>query len=332
MGQTDRLYQIKRLLDGGRCVTRDKLLRTLEVSPATLKRDIAKLRDQLNWPIKWDKDRQGWQLDKTVSSGGDELPGLWLTPDEAHALLTMQHVIAQLDMGGLLAKQLQPIARRLDRLAKHGNPNSIDVGRYLRVAQVATRRIALPCFQVLGHAVLRRHRVFIEHYARERNELRKRTVSPQRLIHYRGNWYLDAWCHTKEALRSFAVDAIQSAQPLNEIALDMTDSELDASLGAGYGIFAGAEVTWATLRFGPARSRWVAHETWHPDQQGSFDNLQRWVLRLPYSDDRELLMDIMRHVPDVEVLEPAALAAGLREKLLMGIHTVSPGSRGEPGD
>jgi len=95
-------------------------------------------------------------------------------------------------------------------------------------------------------------------------------------------------------------------------------------LGAGYGIFAGREVQWAGLRFTPERSRWVAAETWHPKQRGRFDAEGRWLLELPYADPRELVMDILRHVPEVEVIGPAGLREVVEEKLRAGLARVTP--------
>jgi hypothetical protein len=88
------------------------------------------------------------------------------------------------------------------------------------------------------------------------------------------------------------------------------EDELDQTLGNGCGIFSGKNVQWARLRFSPERARWVAAEQWHPAQTGEWDRVGNWLLQIPYSDDRELVMDIPRHTPDVEVLAPV----GLRER------------------
>ncbi|MDP3425083.1 MAG: WYL domain-containing protein, partial [Burkholderiaceae bacterium] len=95
--------------------------------------------------------------------------------------------------------------------------------------------------------------------------------------------------------------------------------KLDAVLGAGYGIFAGHEVQWATLRFTAHRARWVAAETWHPQQRGTWDEAGCWLLELPYADPRELEMDILRHMPHVEVLAPAVLRHSVVEKMREGL-------------
>ena len=38
------------------------------------------------------------------------------------------------------------------------------------------------------------------------------------------------------------------------------------------------------------------------------------MLEFPYSDDRELIMDILKHGPAVEVISPAALRKRIKEQ------------------
>jgi predicted DNA-binding transcriptional regulator YafY len=128
-------------------------------------------------------------------------------------------------------------------------------------------------------------------------------------VHYRYNWYLDAWCHVRKDLRTFAVDAITHAQVGKEAARKVAENELDRVLGAGYGIFSGAETETAVLRFTPASARWVADEVWHSRQVGRIEADGSYVLELPYSREPELVMDLLRHGAGVEVLAPPALRA-----------------------
>ena len=317
MSQTERLYRLKSFLDAGRCLTRQFLVDEFGTSPATVKRDIAHLRDRMNAPVVFDRERGGWRLDRQAATIGTqyELPGLWLTAEEIHALLTMQHLLSHLDAGGLLGPHIAPLVTRLDKLLGVASNASAEVVRRIRVQTVGARKVHVPHFQAVGTALLQRRRLLIDYHGRGRNERLEREVSPQRLIHYRDNWYLDAWCHVKRGLRSFAVDAVQAARVLDKAAIDVPDTDLDAVLGAGNGIFAGREVQWATLRFTPERARWVSAETWHPKQRGRLEADGHYRLELPYADPRELVMDILRHVPEVEVVRPAGLQEMVAEKL-----------------
>src|SRR5438445_415850 len=143
----------------------------------------------------------------------------------------------------------------------------------------------------------------------------EREISPQRLVHYRGNWYVDGYCHVREALRSFAVDAIRAAELRDARAKEVPAAELDEHLGAGYGIFAGREVQWASLRFTPEAARWVAAQSWHPRQRARFDQDGSYLLEVPYSHDRELLMELLKFGADVEVLAPDSLRSAVADAL-----------------
>jgi predicted DNA-binding transcriptional regulator YafY len=147
------------------------------------------------------------------------------------------------------------------------------------------------------------------------DRLTERVVSPQRLVHYRDGWFLDAWCHARRALRTFAVDRIRRAQETAEPARDVPEGTLDAHFATSYGIFAGPAPHTAVLRFTAERARWVADERWHPRQAGRFLDDGRYELRLPYGDPRELVMDILRHGPDVEVVAPPTLRRAVAGRL-----------------
>lgn len=321
MGRDERLYRIRNLLEAGQCLRPQALQQALEVSAATLKRDIQRLRDRFNAPLVWSRERGGWVLDRAQPLVGAqfELPGLWLSAEEIHALLTMQHLLANLDAGGWLKPHIEPLMRRLGGLLDGGLPPRAEVARRIRVQTVGARRLHLPNFQAVGAALLRRQRLQLHYRSRTDARDSQREVSPQRLVHYRDNWYLDAWCHQREALRSFSVDAVLQAQVLDRPAIDVPETELDAVLGAGYGIFAGKPKHWATLRFSPQRARWVAAERWHADQIGRWAADGHWLLSLPYADPRELVMDILRHVPEVEVVGPEELRLEVVRRLKAGV-------------
>ena len=67
------------------------------------------------------------------------------------------------------------------------------------------------------------------------------------------------------------------------------------------------------MRFSPEMSRWVADEQWHPNQQGELDSSGAWTLKVPFSNPRELVMDILRFGPEVEVLGPDFLREAVAE-------------------
>lgn len=326
MDRTERFYKIDQLLSERRVVPFSLLSEKLGVSRATIKRDLEYMRNRLNAPILWDREAGGYRFaDPEQGAGRYELPGLWFSPAEIHALMTMQQLLTNLDAGGLLGPHIQPLLARLAGLMGTECGSAEEVRKRIRIIGVGARTMLLDNFAVVANALLRRKQLHLTYYVRSRNETTARTVSPQRLIHYRENWYLDAWCHVRNELRSFSIDAVRTAEVQETAARDVPDSVLDEVLGSGYGIFSGRKVQWAKLRFSPGRAPWVSRENWHPKQKGSFDAEGRYVLEIPYSDHRELLMDILKFGGDVEVLGPPALRDQAKRSLTAALEAYGRG-------
>ena len=323
MDRTERFYRIEQLLHERGTASFAQLIATLEVSPATLKRDLQYLRDRLNAPIVYDRDSNGYRFEQGNAGARHALPGLWFNASEIHALLTMQQLLAEVEPG-LLGPQIAPLQTRLQSLLGSQDNSPTEIARRIRILHAAKRRADLKHFPLIASALLKRQRLSIQHWNRGRDEVSEREVSPQRLVFYRDNWYLDAWCHLRDDIRSFAVDAVRGVVILDRKAREVAARRLDETLGAGYGIFSGKEVHWAKLRFAPAAARWVAAEQWHPQQRASFAPDGSYLLELPYSQPTELIMDILRHGAAVEVLAPKELRRAVAAELARALAAYAP--------
>jgi predicted DNA-binding transcriptional regulator YafY len=322
MARVDRIYQIERLLKQNRAVSFRRMQEELEVSRATLKRDLEHLRSRLNAPIVWDRAARGYRLESPYS-----LPGPYLNASEISALLVLQHLVSR-TQPALLEPHMASLRGLLLRIMGHADHSSEELTRRIRILHMASRPVEAEQFQAVSAALLSRRRLDMVYYSRTSNVQTRRQVSPQRLVYYRDNWYMDAWCHLRDALRSFSLDAIREARASEDQALDIPGERLDRELGTGYGIFSGVAVNIAVLRFSPEVARWVGREKWHSEQTGRYEGDGAYVMELPYADDRELMMDILRYGPGVEVIGPAALrrkvAAALRTALDQYENVPSP--------
>lgn len=316
MDRTERFYKIELLLRSRGVVSFDTLLAELDVSPATLKRDLQYLRDRLAAPIVYDRFDNGYRFE-AAGAPRQELPGLWFSEKEIHALLTMHQLLAGLDDDGVLSRHLAPMMDRLQGMLGADEGEARELMRRVKVISTARRRVPSRHFELLGSALVQRKRVWLRYFKRSDRSTSEREVSPQRLVNYRNTWYLDAWCHASEGLRRFALDAVQEARALEAKARHVAVKELEAELDAGYGIYGGAgtRVKWAVLRFSPEAAQWVAHEEWHAQQKARWLDDGRYELQVPYADPTELAMDILRHGDSVEVVGDKALVASIGERL-----------------
>ncbi len=324
MTKTARLYKIEQLIRLRGSVSFAQMLESLEVSPATLKRDLEYLRDQLGAPIVYDRDSNGYRFapqgDGTAARAAaaprHELPGLWFSERELYSLLMAHQLLAGLDADGTLSRHLQPLLDRIhELLGPGGDSDAQALMKRVKIVSALRRPVPPDCFERMGEALLRRRRLQMRYLTRARGEISEREVSPQRLVHYRNTWYLDAWCHSRERLLRFALDAVQEAHVRPTRAKDVALRQVQAEMDGGYGIFAGGTRQQALLRFSPQVAPWISREEWHPDQQGRWLDDGSWELRLPYVDETELVMDLLRQGEQVQVLAPGSLRQAVRQRL-----------------
>lgn len=306
MDRTERFYKIQELLKRQRGVTMRELQDKLAVSRSTLCRDLDYLRDRLGVPIAWNPKLQVYRLDGDATDK-HELPGVWFSEREIHALLGMIGLIDQLEPVGLLAPRIAPLKERLSKLLEEGIGSAKEAAKRIRIMPIAQRPVAPELFQTLVEALIQHKRLTISHLGRRNGKTTERDVSPQRLAYYRDNWYLDAFCHLRDDLRSFALDVIKRAESSDKPAVSVDDITLNTFFGDSYGIFNGKPDKVAVLKFSPFRAQWVAREIWHPQQTGQFLPDGSYQLEIPYLMDTELINEILKEGAELEVISPPSL-------------------------
>ena len=316
MERTERFYKIQNLLRSRHFVSTQDFLEELGISRATFKRDLEYLRDRMHAPIVYDRNQEAYGFDPAVADSKLwQLPGLWFSADELQALLTMDRLLGDLQPG-VLSELIAPLRKRLRGLLDSGEHSAEDIARRIKILSMGSRRVAPAHFRTIATAVLTRKRLKVRHQRRQDGEVLDRELSPQRLVHYRDNWYLDAWCHKRQALRTFGLDAIETAVvvPDKEVK-EIGEDTLERHYASGYGIFAGTATKDAVLQFGASSARWVSRETWHPEQIGTPQLDGTYLLQFPYSQEPELVMDILKYGADVQVLAPESLRQAVAGKL-----------------
>ena len=121
-----------------RVLSRQDLMDELEVSRATLTRYVAKLRDQLNVPVRFDRDLGRYVIDR--ETGKQELPGVWFSQEELHALLTIQSMLTQLEPG-LLGPKLRPLQSKLNSMLQSRGVEPEVLAQRVRLVHAGKRRL-----------------------------------------------------------------------------------------------------------------------------------------------------------------------------------------------
>ena len=316
MDKFDRIQQLHRIFKTRRLpVSKRVLAEELECSERNVQRLLETLKI-VDAPLDYDPSVKGWHYAEDPDNLF-ELPGLWLTSDELQSLSLLINLLENLG-NGLLNNEIGVIEQEVNALLDARGISASAFADHIKVLPLAHRQLPGKLFNKISEGLLARKQLQID-YVSYKGEKTTRKISPQTLVHYRENWYLDAWCHLRKNLRTFSIARMAGVQILETSATVIDKTRLNNHFTASYGIFAGSAKNAAHLRFSPAIAREIASQQWHPQQVGEWDG-NDYLLTILYSDDRELLQDLLRHTPHVYVEAPVKLRKKLQSRLQRGLE------------
>jgi predicted DNA-binding transcriptional regulator YafY len=304
MSEIDRLYSYKSLFLARRIISQAQILELLEISTATFKRDLTKLRDRLNLPIIYDRGLRGYRLEK--NSSPKDLSGLLFSKDELFVFSAIQFILTQFDPN-LFNSKLKPLNAKIEFLMNDIDLNEADVMSRIKFLHSRKRKLNYDIFESLVKATFNRKKVSINYVGSNNSISNERIISPQQIVYYKDNWYLDAWCHFRNDVRTFSIDAINMCIPKEETSIELNISDIQKIFRIDYGIFIGKEKQWAKIRFDTKNISWIVREEWHSDQKSYFDNNGWFILEIPFSDTREILSEILKFGSNATIIEPEEL-------------------------
>lgn len=235
------------------------------------------------------------------------------TDDELIALLTMQRIVSAMT-SPFLSDAFKPLGKKCDAILKFKVRDPHLWADRIKILDIHYRCISEGTFGALVNALARKYAVrFL--YTNTEGVAKERTVSPQHLVRYRDNWYCDAWCHEKKALRTFSLDSIEQIKHVNESWCALSEDTCREILATSYGIFSGTPRAHACIRLAGKAARYAQREVWHPYQKIVRVNDDTIEIEIPYSQPHELIREILSWGDEAEVIAPAELRNEVIERI-----------------
>ncbi|MDO5531510.1 YafY family protein [Sutterella sp.] len=336
MKSSMRRLIIDKLLTEKDFVPFEQFVSVLKVSEPTIKRDLRFMREELGAPIRYSRARDGYfysTASREVSTRRPKVeskvqaienrrvtPRLaqkqWYSSDELYVLTSAYDLLGalELDRTSALSAELAPLRARVLGLFTLGGTKPRDLMRHVRIVNRGTPFREPETFETIGCALCEKRRVKILYYSWHSDEHTDREISPLRLVHYRNRWYVDAFCHSTQALKTFLIENIKTAEILPSGVKRMTLESVAQELDAGYGIFHGRQVVNAKLLFTEEAARYALRESWHPKQRVEQLDDGSLMLSVPYTNPTELVGEVLRWGSRVKVVEPEELKVKVRDE------------------
>jgi len=298
-------------------ISKSTLQEKLECSAATVERYLTELRDTYGQKVEYVREYKGYQLIK--DNNDIELPSHLFTSQEINAILLVDQLIDELEPG-FLKDDMQGVKQHLNNIKGNLSAKQTLTEKRIRMINIGKRENKNNNLSQITQAVLQRQLISIAYDSRSSApKSLSRVLSPQRLTHYRDNWYLDAWCHEKKDLRTFSLERIKKLTLLKSDnkhqIINLSDKRLDDHYTKTFGIFGGIVKDWATLKFTAHRAQWVSEEIWHQDQIETWLDDGSYQLKIPYASDLELIGDILKYGDQVEVIAPTELRMKMKQQI-----------------
>lgn len=316
--QALRLYH---LLENKRYgISQQEIIENLDISAATFKRALCYLRNQ--GISIFPPSNGGYRLDAR-DKGRVNLGGALLNETQVALLLESHQRLSMLVHTDIHQENIKLILKRMEAIL-----GQIHTSSFIAVIHQQTRKDHGWQFKYLLQATEQQKCIEAQYQARTSGHS-CRILSPQKLIYYRGNWYLIAWCDTKKSLRTFAVERFVDLKIINQPFCRLPEKTINAFCLDTYGIFGGNKVDIARIRFGKSVAEWIQDELWHSQQSIEKQDDGSLILTIPIGEVlTELVMDLMKYGGNVQVLYPKRLKTQLLAQHQKAIEYI--GSSNEP--
>lgn len=321
-----RLTLIDELLQKEGLVSFERMLKEVQCSTPTLKRDLRYLRDTLGAPIVYTRSKNGYYYSHETKATSNklakfqpELPAAWYTPDEITVLLSVYQMFDQLEAqpGSLLAGEMRPIKARLLSLVMAEKIEVKELLRRIKVVNPQFKSPDLPYFYVIGQGLSQRRRVRMTYFTRTRGTESDREISPLRMVNYQHRWYVEAWCHTTDSLKTFAIENIRAAELLTKRCKVVAMRDIEEQFDSTYGIFSGKQEDrqTAVIEVDEVMTPYVRNEIWHQDQKTTMHEDGSMTLEVPFAKEPELANRVIGLGSHAKVVLPQSLKDYVRQEL-----------------
>ncbi|RLC51814.1 MAG: hypothetical protein DRZ79_02175 [Candidatus Cloacimonadota bacterium] len=311
-----RQWQILHLIyqNGSRGISLQNLADEFGVSKRTIRRDITNL-SAVGFPIYDEVDNsRGRQLFYYIISNY-RIPEIQFSLPEITELY-----LAYLTFESYYKNDSNPLAAALKKInstipeemrnfLKRMNKDIIpDDSLTLKSSENLIEKVRL-----IQQAINGGKRINFQYFNPFKKEYSQREVSPYGFKSYQKNFYMAGFCHSRNKIRTFAVNRISELKIISKKILKQ-ELDLKSFFDDGFGIFSG-NLRWVELHCSAEIAYFIKERNWHP--QTKFQDLPDGsvIMKLPVNGFLEIKRFILSYGSNIRVLKPVALKKIIAEEI-----------------
>lgn len=278
MSQTERISFIGRTCVERGGVSLKEIASQFGVTERTAGRDIEYMRDRMEAPIVFNRKNHRYELTKPWGDYINIEERMIILSAYMNSLLDTIPLDSTIndDLKKTIADGMSLKGRRVVEKVEY-RAQSIDLPDY-SVFRAVTEAISRNCALRISYSNIK------DEYSEDR------IIEPIRLINYSTTWYIVAFDHKRDTLRSFHLSRVESIELEKKVEIrNIPASELNKFLYSSFGIFFGKESQLCTIHFTGIAAKVVSSQVWHKDQKMTKNEDGSVDLIVPASNYEELI-------------------------------------------
>ena len=285
----ERMLRIHQAIQSGGFPNATSLAAELEVSSKSIHRDLEFMRDRLQLPLEFDRQRWGYRYTEEVNA----FPTLQITEGELFALIVAEKALQQY-RGTSFEKPLLSAIRKMEQsLPETISLNLAEVERTISFRTRAEPIVDLKVFEALAKATATRRQLEVTYRKPGQPQTEQRIIDPYHLANINGEWFLFAYDHLRKDVRTFVPARIRAIQWTGAVFVPSRRFCLEGRLRDSFGVHSGEGNFEVVIRFDAGVADYIREKRWHDSQRlkelshgrvelqlklSSLSEVERWVL------------------------------------------------------
>ena len=301
-----RIHELLTLRKGA-AASPEELCRACDISRRTLDNDIAFMRSDLDAPIIWNKQHQGYSYEYPF----DLTAQIALNLEDVHRLHVAVETLAQFEH----LEVFRDLRSTVEKIRKGVNGWVRSTAAAKSIFFEPVQNIGTQHLPVLLRAIEERRKVRFLYQSYQQVEAKTCELEPYCIRQHDQRWYVVGNSAQYDYLKPFALDRIMNKPELLQAFFPAPDFEATQFFQHIYGIHTESvtQVREVSLLFSPLQARYFLSRPFHPYQLMEEQPDGSIIVRLQVCITIELIRKLASYGHEVEVMEPAELRATLRD-------------------
>ncbi|HWI59190.1 MAG TPA: WYL domain-containing protein, partial [Bacillota bacterium] len=255
----ERMLRIHQAIQERQFPNASILAAELEVSPKSIHRDLEFMRERLQLPVAFDRLRLGYYYTEEVSA----FPTVQITEGELFALIVAEKALQQYRGTSFERPLLSAIRKMEQSLPETISLDLADIERTISFRTRAEPILDLGVFEKLAKATAARHQLEITYRKPGQQQAEQRKIDPYHLANINGEWFLFAFDHLRQDIRTFVPARIKSIRPTGFTYDRPHKFSLEKRLRDSFGVHSGHGEFDVVIRFNEQVADYIREKKWH---------------------------------------------------------------------